>query len=74
MYSDDFLALIGYIGLIIAMLAGIFLLVININVPPDHDAMCKKFYGKEYQFVSGGRGADLCVTVDGKVRYYDLIE
>ena len=48
-------------------------LMVYVSRLPAPDEQCKKFYGKEYTYISGGRSPDLCVTKDGKVRYYSLI-
>lgn len=65
------------ISLTVLFVVGLVFLLSKIPVPgsfvyePDKD--CAAAYGKEYHFIDGDRSPDLCVTKDGKVRYYDLI-
>lgn len=75
--SEKFLGFVlfmGIIGVILAVCLSIVkFLPTNLDTyDPERD--CAVAYGKEYHFVEGDRSPDLCVTKDGKVRYYDLIK
>lgn len=52
------------------------LLIIGFIMPKSEtpEELCQKNYGKEFHFVNGGSGANLCATKEGKIRYFELIK
>ena len=57
------------VGLFIAIASGKGGKVFNFE---KENKECQKFYGKDYYYIRGDRSPDLCVTMDGKVRYFLL--